>query len=147
MVDLLRMDFYTVSNNYCGKICKGLFHQCLMEILNKLLQMCQRLFSECAFSADSPGTETVEATATEIGCPQSASRNGHGDGVLNWFMRLKEALYVNGYWISVPCSHTVSNSAYLVSVQFLGTCIQTWKLPQKPNSSFSSNFYYVSSLN
>lgn len=98
--------------------------------------MCQGLFFECAFSANSPGTEIVEATATEIGCPQLASKNGYGDGVLNWFTRLKEALYVNGYWISVICSHTESNSSYSVSAQFLGTCIQIFKLPQKPDFKF-----------
>lgn len=98
--------------------------------------MRQWLFFECAFSANSPGTEIVEATATEIGCPQLASKNGHGDGVLNWFMRLKEALYVNGYSISVTCSHTESNSSYLASPQFLGTCIQILKLPQKPDFKF-----------
>lgn len=122
-LDLLRMDFCTTSNKRYSKSWERLFHQCLLEILNKPLQMCQWPFFKCAFSANSPGTEIVEATATEIGCPQPASKNGHGDGVLNWFMRLKEALYVNGYWISVTCSHTESNSSYLVSAQFLGTCI------------------------
>lgn len=51
-------------------------------------------------------------------------------------MRLKEALYVNGYWISASCSHTESNSSYSASAQFLGTCIQILQLPQKPDFKF-----------
>lgn len=51
-------------------------------------------------------------------------------------MGLKEALYVNGYWIAVSCSHTERNSSYLVSGQFLGTCIQILNLPQKPDFKF-----------
>lgn len=136
-VDLLRMDFCATSNKGYSKSWEGLFLQPLLEIFKKPLQMCQWLFFECAFSANSPGTEIVEATATEIGCPQPVSKNGHGDGVLNWFIRLKEALYVNGYWISVTCSHTESNSSYSVSTQFLGTCIQILKLPQKPDFKVS----------
>ena len=80
--------------------------------------MWQWVFFECAFSSNSPGTEIVEVTATEIGCPQPASKNGHGDGALNWFMKIKEALYVNGYWISVTCSHTENNGSYYLTHSF-----------------------------
>lgn len=51
-------------------------------------------------------------------------------------MRLKEGLYVNGYWIAVTCSLTESHSSCLVNTQFLGTCIQILKLPQKPGFKF-----------
>lgn len=40
-VDLLRMDFCTTSSKCYSKSLEGLFHQCLLEILNKPLQMCQ----------------------------------------------------------------------------------------------------------
>lgn len=51
-------------------------------------------------------------------------------------MRLKEALYAYGYRISVSCSHTESHSLYLDNTQFLGTCFQVSKLPQKPGFKF-----------
>lgn len=47
-----------------------------------------------------------------------------------------ETLYVNGYQISGTCSHTESNSSYLVITWVLGTCIQSMKVPKKPDFKF-----------
>lgn len=51
-------------------------------------------------------------------------------------MKLKEALYANGYRISVSCSHTESLSLQLDNARFLGTYFQVSKLPQKPGFKF-----------